>query len=41
MVDFEADANVRRAGWEGFAKLLTYCTVAIAVLLVLMAIFLL
>lgn len=40
MVDFDADAEVRRAGWEGFTKVTTYCTIAVAVTLVLMAIFL-
>ena len=41
MVDFEADARERHAGWAGFTKLLTWSTIGVAVVLVLMAIFLL
>lgn len=41
MVDFEADAAVRRRGWESFTKAATVSTVAIAIVLVLMAVFLL
>ena len=41
MIDFEADAKERRAGWDGFTKLLTISTVGVAVVLVLMALFLL
>ena len=41
MVDFDADAAERRQGWDGFVKATTYSTVAIVVVLVLMAIFLL
>lgn len=40
MVDFDADAEVRRQGWESFTKLTTICTIAVAVCLILMAIFL-
>lgn len=41
MADFEADAAERRAGWEGFTKLMTVSSVGVTVVLVLMAIFLL
>ncbi len=40
MVDFETDAQVRKAGWESFAKIMAYCTVAVAGILALMGIFL-
>jgi hypothetical protein len=41
MVDFDDDANVRRAEWTHFTKMTTVATVAVAGLLILMAIFLL
>jgi hypothetical protein len=41
MVDFEADAAVRKAGWDSFTKFVTYSSVAIVITLVLMALFLL
>lgn len=37
MVDFDADAAERKAGWIGFTKLLTYSTVACVIVLVLLA----
>lgn len=40
-MDFEADAQERRAGWDGFTKVLTISSICVVVVLVLMAIFLL
>ncbi|MEL0003463.1 MAG: hypothetical protein VW620_10655 [Rhodospirillales bacterium] len=41
MVDFDADADVRRAGWIHFTKMTTVATIGVAGLLILMAVFLL
>ncbi len=42
MTDYNADADaaVRKDGWIQFTKLMTYASVAVAAVLVLMAIFL-
>jgi len=37
MVDFEADAAQRKAGWDGFVKAVTISSVAIVIVLVLLA----
>ncbi len=39
-MDFEADARERRAGWDGFTKMMTIGSVSVAVILLLMLIFL-
>lgn len=40
MENFEDSVNRHRSSWEGFAKLMLYSSVGVAIVLILMAIFL-